>query len=404
MESQVKIRFYQFTLKKKKDGTTPIYVRITYNYEVVQISTGISVKEREWNKKLMRVRGESDQSKVYNDTLQSLELRVRMAVNQLLKEGKHVSVDRIKNEVLKESKAPVSISTCLNEYVSYIESLLNRDYTPASLERYRYTQKRVMEFIRIRYKKSDFLVEDLNNNFLSDFEVYLKTVIGNSQKTIQKHIQRVSTMIRYSHKRQIVSQFPFTDFKVKVPHKQVEYLTQREIDIVEKKQIFNDRLATIRDLFIFSVYSGLSFREMKNLHRRNLKEINGEYWIDMIRQKTKRQYIVPLLPKCVEIIERYSQHPKRIQDGLLLPLPSNQKFNAYLKEIQDICQIDTVLTCHLARRTFGSTILLQNNVNIHVISQLMGHSNTSVTIKSYLGTDTQMMVNEFGRIKDIYSK
>jgi integrase len=210
-------------------------------------------------------------------------------------------------------------------------------------------------------------------------------------------------MVKFSYNRQLIEKFPFYDFKVKVPHKQVEYLTQYEIDTIERKQILNDRLATIRDIFIFSVYSGLSFREMKNLHKRHLKIINGEYWIDMIRQKTQKQYTIPLLPKCVQILERYNKHPKTTS-GLLLPLPSNQKFNAYLKEIQHICEIDTVITCHLARRTFGSTILLQNNVNIHVISQMMGHSNTSVTIKSYLGTNTQMMVNEFERIKDIYSK
>jgi integrase len=123
----------------------------------------------------------------------------------------------------------------------------------------------------------------------------------------------------------------------------------------------------------------------------------------MIRQKTKRQYNVPLLPKCIELISRYQFHPKRIELGMLLPVPSNQKFNSYLKELQDICNIETILTCHLARRTFGSTVLLRNNVNIQIISQLLGHSSTAITIKSYLGSDQNFMLSEFQKIKSIYS-
>jgi integrase len=402
METQVKIRFYPFVVKKKKDGEIPIYVRLTFNYETTQLSTGLSTPIKNWNKKLMRFRGDSEESRVYNDTLISIELRIRNAINQLLKSGKHVSVERIKNEILKESKLPRHVTECMSRYLIHVDTLLNKEYSPTSLERYKYTEKRILEFIRIKYKKSDFLIEDLSNNFLFDFEVYLRASLGNSPKTIQKHIQRFSTMLRFCLNRGMIDRFPFTEFKIKVPIKPIEYLTQEEINKIESNNIINERLAIIRDLFVFSIYSGFSFNEMKNLHQRNLKLIKGRYWIDMIRQKTKRQYNVPLLPKCIEIIERYQYHTKRISEGLLLPVPSNQKFNAYLKEIQDICQIETRLTCHLGRRTFGSTILLQNNINIHVISQLLGHANTSITIKSYLGRVPQLMLDEFEKIKEIY--
>ncbi len=403
MDTQVKIRFYLFTSKKKKDGKIPIYARITHNYRSIQFSTGLSVSVRDWNKKLMRFRGESDESKVFNDTLQSIELKVRIAINQLLKNGKNVSVERIKNEILSEPNNPTQVSDCMETYISHIEALLNKDYTQSSLYRYKYTQSRIHEFIRMKYKKSNYLIEDLNNNFLQDFEVYLRGSLGNSPKTIQKHIQRFSTMIRHCSYRGLISHFPFNNYKVKVPLKQIEYLTQSEIDIIEQKDISNNRLSIIRDLFVFSIYSGLSFRELKNLHQNNLKCIDGQYWVNMIRQKTKRQYNVPLLPKCIDLINRYQFHPKRIESGMLLPVPSNQKFNSYLKELQDICNIETKLTCHLSRRTFGSTVLLRNNVNIQIISQLLGHSSTAITIKSYLGSDQNFMLSEFQKIKNIYS-
>ena len=238
-----------------------------------------------------------------------------------------------------------------------------------------------------------------------EFLDYLKVNLGNQPKTIQKHYQRFHTMINHSVKRGDIEKIPFNEIRVKVPPKLVTYLTQEEVDRIDSKDFKNERLNIIRDMFIFSVYSGFSYTELKNLNETHIRMIDGQMWVEMIRQKTQKPYKVPLLPKCVELlIERYKDHPKRKENGLLLPLPTNQKFNCYLKEIQDLCSINTTLTCHLGRRTFGSTILLRNNINIHVISQLLGHSNTSITIKSYLGSVPELMLNEFQKIKDVYEK
>lgn len=134
----------------------------------------------------------------------------------------------------------------------------------------------------------------------------------------------------------------------------------------------------VRDMFVFCCYTGLPYQEMSILTQKHIvKKFDGKLWIDMFRQKTKRQFSIPLLPKAISIIEKYQD------DKRLLPVVSNQKFNSYLKEIAEIIGIEKKLTHHIARKTFATTVLLYNDVPIEVVSELLGHSKISTTQDHY---------------------
>lgn len=404
METQLKVSYFLNSSQKRKDGSIPIYMKITYSNRYVHLSTGMTSLEGQWNKRTRKFIGITQEVITKNESLKLLELKVWKTVNNLIQKGKPFTVETIKDEMKMKDGFKLTIMSVMNIYIERIERLLNKEYTPSTHQKYTNTRMRISEFINHKYKRSDLLIHQIDNSFIMEFLDYLKVNLGNQPKTIQKHYQRFHTMINHSVKRGDIEKIPFNEIRVKVPPKLVTYLTQEEIDRIDSKDFKNERLNIIRDMFIFSVYSGFSYTELKNLHETHIRMIDGQMWVEMIRQKTQKPYKVPLLPKCVELIERYKDHPKRKENGLLLPLPTNQKFNCYLKEIQDLCSINTTLTCHLGRRTFGSTILLRNNINIHVISQLLGHSNTSITIKSYLGSVPELMLNEFQKIKDVYEK
>jgi integrase len=404
METQLKVSYFLNNRQVRKDGSIPIYMKISYSNRVVHISTGMTIHEGQWNKNTRQFIGNTPEVKSKNESLKLLELKIWKTVNGLIQKGTPFTLETIKNEMKHKDNQHPTIISILNIYIERIEKLLNKEYTPSTLQKYSTTRMRISEFIHHRFKRNDVFIHEVNNSFVMDFLDYLKVNLGNQPKTIQKHYQRLHTMIHHSVKRGLIEKVPFNEIRVKVPPKLVTYLTQEEIDRIEMRDFKNERLNIIRDMFIFSVYSGFSYTELKNFHESHIRMIEGQLWVEMIRQKTQRPYKVPLLPKCVELIERYKEHPKRKENGLLLPLPTNQKFNCYLKEIQDLCSINTKLTCHLGRRTFGSTILLKNNVNIHVISQLLGHSNTSITIKSYLGSVPELMLGEFQKIKNVYEK
>lgn len=141
-----------------------------------------------------------------------------------------------------------------------------------------------------------------------------------------------------------------------------------------------ERIAQVRDIFLFSCYTGLAYIDTKNLTHSNIRiGIDGNKWIFTSRQKTKSISNIPLLSQAENIIEKYKTDPHCINSGSLLPVLSNQKMNAYLKEIADLCSIKKELTFHIARHTFATTVTLANGVPIERVSKMLGHKSIKTT-------------------------
>ncbi|MGV8096749.1 MAG: site-specific integrase [Mangrovibacterium sp.] len=167
-------------------------------------------------------------------------------------------------------------------------------------------------------------------------------------------------------------------FEVQKVHR--DCLTEEELNAIENKEIAIGRLKYVRDLFVFSCYTGIAYCDVMRLTPSNLQPgIDGGLWIFTKREKTDNPVPVPLLSKAEVIINRYRQHPKAVSRGTLFPLISNQNLNAYLKEVANICGITKNLTFHLARHTFATTVTLNNGVPIESVSKMLGHSKLSTT-------------------------
>jgi len=173
---------------------------------------------------------------------------------------------------------------------------------------------------------------------------------------------------------------PFKAYKLKFVKYERGYLTDDELKTIEEKEFTIERLQMVRDLFIFSCYTGLAYIDTVSLNAASVvKRIDGQNWIITQRVKTKTPVKVPLLPKAIEIIEKYRNNPRCIAEQTLLPKMSNQKLNGYLKEIADLCGIKKTMTFHLARHTFATTITLSNGVPIESVSKMLGHTKISTT-------------------------
>src|SRR5690606_31327561 len=135
-------------------------------------------------------------------------------------------------------------------------------------------------------------------------------------------------------------------------------LSKEKLSILENKEFVNERLATVRDVFVFQYYTGLAYIDVFHLKKSHITmDEEGNLWIRINRQKTDANITIPLLPKAIEIIEKYKEHPASIGKDIVLPIRSNQKMNEYLKEIASLCKISE-LNIHKARRTFGSAVTL----------------------------------------------
>jgi site-specific recombinase XerD len=231
-----------------------------------------------------------------------------------------------------------------------------------------------------KYGVEDMEFNELNFEFVKDYEFYLKTVKNISNNTALKYITNFKKIVLVAVDKEIISGDPFKRFKSKKTKVPKKPLTNHELSLLEKYKFSTARLGVVRDVFVFQCYTGLAYIDVFNLKKSDLKVgVDGEKWIMAGRQKTGSPINIPLLPKAVEIIERYKDHQLCIERNSVLPVSSNQKMNEYLKEIADLCGITSALNTHKARRTFGSTITLNNDVPIHVVKEMLGHQSVSQT-------------------------
>jgi integrase len=236
---------------------------------------------------------------------------------------------------------------------------------------------------------------------MKGFEIFLRERFDNGTTTVYKHYQRFTRVLNIAMQKGMLDRHPFPEYKLRQPKKKIEYLTQEEVDVIASTDFKIKRLNTIRDIFIFCIYSGMAYAEVERLSVDDLTTGgDGKPWMNIVRKKTNKPYQVPVLPMADEIIEKYKDHPLCIKKNRLLPVPSNVKYNAYLKEIAAIAGIKKHLTTHLARKTFSTTIMLANGVNIGVLSKILGHASVQVTLDSYGAFNDQLMLQQVNMIRE----
>jgi len=224
------------------------------------------------------------------------------------------------------------------------------------------------------------LLNDLSYEFADSFQYYLQAEKGLSINSSGKMIKNLKKVIRDCVDKNLMERDPFWNYKVKHIDPKIPFLTTEELKVLQAKEITIKRLDTIRDIFIFACYTGFAYIDVATLTDAHLKiGVDGKKWLIKPRQKTGISERVPLLPPALTILDKYAGHSSNQQKKTLLPIPSNQKVNAYLKELADICGITTQITFHIARHTFATTVTLQNGVPIDSVSKMLGHRSIKTT-------------------------
>jgi len=195
-----------------------------------------------------------------------------------------------------------------------------------------------------------------------------------------KYIRNVKKVINQTVLNGWLPRNPFAQFKCSTHAVIREILDEAELSALYSKEFKQERLGEVRDVFLFCCFTGYAFIDVFKLKQTDVaKGIDGDCWIFTRRTKTNTVSNVPLLPQAEEIVNKYKDHPKCVQSGKLLPVNSNQKMNAYLKEIAILCNINKELTMHIARHTFATTVTLSNGVPIESVSKMLGHKKLATT-------------------------
>ncbi|MEL1246141.1 site-specific integrase [Flavobacterium sp. DGU11] len=278
-------------------------------------------------------------------------------------EGETINAQKLIDFILGKTVSKAKVMEEFSLHNSEVLALVPKEYSKVTYIRYETAKAHVHQFLSFKYGIDDLEFRELNYEFIKDYEFYLKTVKNISNNTTLKYISNFKKIVLRAIDKDIITVDPFKRFKGKKDKIVKRPLTRQELSVLESHPLLVERLAMVRDVFVFQCYTGLAYIDVFNLKHSDIKRgDDGDLWIISDRQKTGSAFNVPLLPQALRIIERYKDHPQCLMRNTVLPVISNQRMNGYLKEIADLCGIESQLNTHKARRTFGSTVTLNNNV------------------------------------------
>ncbi len=380
MKTKITLHFYAKSTKANANGLLPIYVRLTVDGKRLEFSTKKFVEKSKWSSELAKMKGTTEEARSINSYLDLMKSKVLDAQMELLHRNETLSIENFKNKLLGTEERLRMLVPIFQDHNNKIKELVGKEYAPGTLERYTTSLKHTIEFMQWKYNISDIDITKIDHAFITDYEFWLRSVRNCANNTAVKYIKNFNKIIKICLANDWLDKNPFANYKSKVKEVERVYLSEIEIQNIIEKDFKTERLSLVRDIFLFSCFTGLAYIDVKNLTKSHISfGIDGEKWIFTHRQKTESASKIPILPVTQMIIDKYSYNPQCLNEDKLLPILSNQKMNAYLKEIAAVCEIEKELTFHIARHTFATTVTLTNGVPIESVSKMLGHKNLRTT-------------------------
>lgn len=380
--SSFSLLFYVSKTKVQKNGEVPLLMKININGSRLVLNLRRSVNPSDWDSAKGKVGGRTDQARVTNDYIEAVKFKFRQKYNELIHLNDSITPEMLRDAVLGINSGAVrTIVTVWESHLDGLRKLLGKETTKATCQKYHVALKHVQKFLKLEYKTLDISLKSIDPEFISKFTLYLKTTGKCSHNTTIKFLQTFKRIVIICLRNGWIVKDPFLGVSLKLKIVDRPYLNEEELQRLIELEPTCERISRIRDFFLFSCYTGLAYIDLKNLKRQEVEMGSSEtgYWIRTKRQKTGIKTSVPLLQLPYQIINKYNKLDKLRPTDPILPIPSNQKMNAYLKEVAELCNINKPLSFHIARHTFATTVTLMNGVPIESVSKMLGHTNLKST-------------------------
>lgn len=372
-----------FIIKKAKllkNGEAPVCMRITVNKRVAEVMIKRSIPVDLWNQKKECSKGKDHVATELNHYINTVRAKVLQIHRELEIDNKPITADIIKDCFYGRDKVQRSLLEVYAEHNEKCRALIGKEYTESTVTKFDTSINRLKEYIRSCYHRDDIMLAELDGQFIRDFDFWLKTEKHCQNNSALKHLKNLKKVVRIALANDWIKKDPFYDIHFKQEEVNVEFLSREELDILMNKEFTIKRLEQVRDIFVFCCFTALAFVDVQQLSREHLiKDNNGALWIRKARQKTSQMCNIPVLSVPQRILRKYEDNAECIKKGVLLPVISNQRMNAYLKEIADLCGITKRLTTHVARHTAATTVFLGNEVSMENVAKILGHSNIKMT-------------------------
>lgn len=379
-KSSFSLVFYINRTKARKNGACPVMLRININGQKVAFHIKRVIMPDDWDTNRYQMKGRTTSARVFNDYIEALRLKTLRVYNELLNQHHEVSPNMLRDAVLGINSAkPKMLLEIWNEHNEGLKKLIGKENSYATYQKFTTARNHVASYLLNQYQLNDISIKQLNYQFIINFSLYLKSEKNIGNNTTTKFLQNFKKIVTIAKRNGWIQNDPFDHIQLKIEEVDRPYLTEKEMKSLMDLQSPFERLNKVRDLFIFSCFTGLAYIDMKQLTKKEIEQNEQGLWIKTHRQKTGVRANIPLLEVPQKILNRYANVAIMMPDDPLLPMLSNQKLNAYLKELADICGIKKQLTFHVARHTFATTVTMTNGVPIESVSKMLGHKKIATT-------------------------
>lgn len=374
MRSTFKVLFY-VNGSKEKEGIVPIMGRITINGSVAQFSCKQTVSTALWDAKANKAKGKSSDAQKVNYALENIKAQIIKHYQKISDKEAYVSADMIRNAFQGIGNEYETLLRAFDKDNADFHKRVGKDRSAGTYLKLTIVRNHLAEFIKSHYKRSDMSMNELTEDFIRDFSVYLGTELGLAQSTVWMYCVPLKRIVTRAHYNGHISKNPFIQYHISPNIKEREYLTEPELKMIMNHKFADPTLTQMRDIFVFGCLTGISFIDIKQLTTDQIAIINDSQWIVSRRQKTKTPFQVKLLETPLQIIQRYE--PFR-NGKYLFNLCGNSRANVKLKQIAKECGLEKKLTFHMSRHTFG-TLALSKGMPIESVSKILGHTKITTT-------------------------
>ena len=376
MRNTFKILFYLKRNAPLRSGRVPIMARITICGQRVQLSTHLSVEQRLWNTAAGQVVGRSRAADEINRSLADIRYRIEQCYRTLFLNGSLVTPAMVKAAYMGAARRADGLLEFFRRHNEEFRCMVGVSRCRATYNKYRCVCRHLERYIRHAYLRDDLSFDDLDKNFLIGFHAYIVQQCGHKKNTAWVYMIALKHILMLARSRGCLTRDLFADYKLRSEFVNRNYLTVSEINRMLRVKLPPGTLQLVRDAFLFSCFTGLSYVDLCGLTRRHVQQNCGRAWLDLTRRKTGTEVSVRLFALPLSILNHYM--PDAL-DSRIFDLPANGWCNKCLERIVAAAGISKRITFHAARHTFATTITLSQGVAIETISKLLGHKSIRTT-------------------------
>ena len=384
-------------------GMAPILARITVNGISKEVYTQCRTPVDKWDTAKGRATGRDKLAYEVNAYIADFRAKVVEIYRTLQAEGFEGNTLEIKERLQSPGKQAKMFLEELTLYCEKRQKEVGVRITQLTSNKYYRLCRYLREYTKKEYKKDDIRLSAVSYGYLDGFNTYLQTAHRCHHNGAVNILDCLRNFMLYCLRNEWIEKNPFKNYKLKeVAPPPKEHLSKKEIELLMEKPMPNLRLENVRDIFVFCCLTGLAFADVKELKREHLTtDEQNNMWIRKPREKTAIMSTIPLLKQPKAILQKYAFDLHCIESGKLLPVPSNQKMNAYMSEIATICGLNKKLTTHCARHTF-TCLAVEYGMPIDVLAKILGHSNTNMT-RHYAKFSEQLIGREMQKIGQVFA-